>query len=108
MDEIAILLEARDPAANRHRFWRVRVDRDLFGLWNARVTFGRIGGGGRMIRYDFASKEAAHAFVRSGLLRRRGAVRRCGVAYQVIEAAPGGLVERIGFRGPAGQWASWV
>jgi hypothetical protein len=47
MEELAILLEARAPHLNRHRFWRVQVGRDLFGCWYARVTFGRIGSAGR-------------------------------------------------------------
>jgi len=87
MDELAILLEARAPESNRMRFWRVRVGRDLFGSWNARVTFGRIGGTGRTMRYDFEDRDEAHAFVRKGLKRRKGAPRRCGATYQLVEAS---------------------
>ncbi|ACB97300.1 WGR domain-containing protein [Beijerinckia indica] len=87
MEELAILLEARAPDLNRHRFWRVRIDRDLFGCWNARVTFGRIGGAGRTLRYDFEDQDEARAFVRKGLKRRQGAPRRCGVAYRLVEAS---------------------
>ena len=43
---------------------------------------------GRMIWRAFASEESARDFVRKGLRRRRSAVRRCGVAYRVIEATP--------------------
>ena len=89
MEELAILLEACAPRLNRHRFWRVRMGRDLFGLWHARVTFGRIGRSGRTLRYDFGSQEEAEAFVRAGLKRRRGAPRRCGAAYRLIEASTG-------------------
>ena len=92
MEELAILLEACAPRLNRHRFWRVRMGRDLFGLWQARVTFGRIGRPGRTLRYDFTSREEADAFVEAGLRRRRGAPKRCGAAYRLIEAStePGG------------------
>ena len=92
MEELAILLEACAPRLNRHRFWRVRMGRDLFGLWHARVTFGRIGRSGRTLRYDFGSQEEAKVFVKAGLRRRRGAPRRCGAAYRLIEAStePGG------------------
>ncbi|WP_051956113.1 WGR domain-containing protein [Beijerinckia mobilis] len=87
MDELAILLEARAPELNRMRFWRVRVGRDLFGSWNARVTFGRIGGAGRTMRSDFEDRDEARAFVRKGLKRRKGAQRRCGATYQLVEAS---------------------
>lgn len=89
MEDLAILLEASEPRLNRHRFWRIRMGRDLFGLWHARVTFGRIGRSGRTLRYDFGSQDEAEAFVRAGLKRRRGARRRCGAAYRLIETSPG-------------------
>ena len=95
MEELAILLEACAPRLNRHRFWRVQMGRDLFGLWHARVTFGRIGRSGRTLRYDFHSWEEAEAFVEAGLRRRRGAPKRCGAAYRLIEASgePDGLAD---------------
>lgn len=90
-DEIAILLQGRNPAANRHRAWRVEAGLDLFGKWIVRVSFGRIGCRGRTIAREFASEEEARNFVRNGLRRRRTAIRRCGVDYRVIEASPAAL-----------------
>jgi predicted DNA-binding WGR domain protein len=87
-DAITVVLRACDPALNRRRSWAVEAGLDLFGDWTARVSFGRIGGRGRMIWRAFASEESARDFVRKGLRRRRSAVRRCGVAYKVIEASP--------------------
>jgi hypothetical protein len=39
------------------------------------------------LRYDFTSREEADAFVEAGLRRRRGAPKRCGAAYRLIEAS---------------------
>ncbi|WP_018268669.1 WGR domain-containing protein [Methylosinus sp. LW4] len=88
MDEIAIALQGRNPEANRHRSWRVEAGRDLFGAWIVRVSFGRIGCGGRTFAREFGSEDEAHAYVRDGLRRRKGAVRRCGVEYRVVDASP--------------------
>ena len=43
IDDIAIELQAVDLAANRMRSWRVEAGPDLFGIWIAKVRFGRIG-----------------------------------------------------------------
>ncbi|WP_185966551.1 WGR domain-containing protein [Methylosinus sporium] len=91
MDEIAILLQGRNAEANRHRAWRVEAGRDLFGKWMVRVSFGRIGCRGRTFAREFASEDEACAYVRDGLRRRKGAVRRCGVEYRVIDASPAAL-----------------
>jgi predicted DNA-binding WGR domain protein len=90
-NEIAILLQGRNPAANCHRAWRVEAGLDLFGKWIVRVSFGRIGCRGRTIAREFASEEEARSFVRNGLRRRRSAVRRCGVDYRVVDASPAAL-----------------
>lgn len=98
MDEIAILLQGRNAEANRHRAWRVEAGRDLFGKWMVRVSFGRIGCRGRTFAREFASDDEARSFIRAGLRRRRGAARRCGVDYHVIEASPAAepLLEVVG------------
>jgi hypothetical protein len=81
-----IELQACAPAANCYRRWRVEVGPDLFGLWTARVTFGRIGRAGRTIRYEFSSEPELQAFLRNRLRRRASAERRIGVAYSVTRA----------------------
>ena len=103
MDDILIELHACDPATNRRRAWRVLAGADLFGVWTAQVTFGRIGAAGRIIGHTFADQAAAVAFVRRGLRRRATAVRRIGVAYRPIEAAPsaGDLLALTGLDRPA-------
>lgn len=98
VDEIAVVLQGQNPEGTRRRAWSVVAGRDLFGNWVARVSFGRIGCRGRTIPHEFASDEEARSFVRAGLRRRRGAARRCGVDYRVIEASPAAepLLEVVG------------
>ena len=88
MTDILIELRADDPARNRRRAWRVVAGADLFGLWVAYVSFGRIGAAGRTMRHEFASEAAAIRFVRRGLHRRATAVQRLGVPYRPVEASP--------------------
>ena len=86
-----VRLQAVDRTRNVFRAWRLEVGRDLFGLLTLRVTFGRTGTDGRTVT-KFAGEEAeARETARGLIIRRRGAPRRAGVAYQVVEQV--GLVE---------------
>ena len=89
MEELTILLEASEARLNCHRFWRADIGRDLFGDWRADIAFGRISGKGRTLSYGFATRQEAKAFVETALKRRRGALRRCGVAYRLVLADTG-------------------
>jgi len=42
IDEISIELQAKDPEVNRLRSWHVEAGPDLFGVWIAKVCFGRM------------------------------------------------------------------
>ena len=62
MAVIRIEMQACEPALNRYHSWRVVAGgggQDLFGHWNARVTFGRIGCPGRTKRHDLEDEAAA-------------------------------------------------
>ena len=83
-----IELQACDRERNRYRSWRVEADRDLFGRWNTRVTFGRIGCEGRTRRHDFANEADAAGFIRACLRRRGTAEKRLSIRYRVIDASP--------------------
>lgn len=83
-----IALEARAPALNRLRSWTLAADQDLFGQWQAVVTFGRIGQHGQARRHAFEDEAGLSRFVRRALLRRRSATRRIGVRYEAVEASP--------------------
>jgi len=83
-----ITLEARAPALNRLRSWTLAADQDLFGRWQAVVTFGRIGRHGQARRHAFEDEASLSRFVRRALLRRKSATRRIGVSYEAVEASP--------------------
>lgn len=54
-----ILLHQIDPARNRRRFYRLRLNRNLFGEPVLMREFGRIGQAGRIIEDRHRSAEAA-------------------------------------------------
>jgi hypothetical protein len=64
------------------------ADKDLFGRWQAVVTFRRIGRRGQARRHAFEDEAGLSRFVRRGLLRRRTATRRIGAGYEAVEASP--------------------
>lgn len=88
-------LHACDPARNLWRAYRVEAGRDLLGDWLVEVTFGRIGSGGRMVRYVAADEAGARRLARSCLQRRVSSPRRIGIPY-----------EELGRFDPTG-WANW-
>jgi predicted DNA-binding WGR domain protein len=75
-----IALEAHAPALNRFRSWTPTGDQDLFGRWQAVVTFGRIGRHGQASRHAFEDEAGLSRFVRSAILRRKSATPRIGVS----------------------------
>lgn len=77
-----IALVAIDPTRNIRRRWSVTVARDLFGHVLVETRWGRIGARGRMLTVSFPDEAGAARHVAALLARRRGAVRRIGVAYQ--------------------------
>lgn len=88
MTTITIELRACDRAANRYRSWRVEAGQDLFGRWNARITFGPIGCEGRTLRRDFHSRDEIEAFLLHCLRRRGTAEKRIAARYFLIGASP--------------------
>ena len=84
-------LQAVDRARNVYRVWRPEVGRDLFGLLTLRATFGRTGTDWRTVTKLAENAAEARETARRLIARRRGAPRRAGVAYQVVE--------QIGFEG---------
>ncbi len=76
------LLHACDPARKHWRAYRVEAGQDLLGDWLVEVTFGRIGPGGRIVRYVASNEADARGLARACLRRRASAPRRIGVAYE--------------------------
>ena len=98
------LLHACDPARNHWRSYRVEAGRDLLGDWLVEVTFGRIGPGGRTVRYVAADEAGARKTTLACLRRRASAPRRIGVAYRELSrfdpagwttAARSALIDRL-------------
>ncbi len=89
-----IELVAIEPARNTRRRWRVAAYRDLFGQVMIETGWGRIGAKGRELVHSFADEDAAQAYVRRLLARRRRAPRRIGAAYHPLAdiQAAGGTV----------------
>jgi predicted DNA-binding WGR domain protein len=91
MESFHIRLEARDPARNHYRAYRIDAGTDLLGDWLVDVTYGRIGSPGRRIRHVASEEADARKIVRHCLQRRSSAPRRIGVGYQLRELADPGL-----------------
>ena len=67
-----IRIERREPKHNRHRFYRMYVQPDLFGGCALFREWGRIGTAGRQVREVFADEgQAADALVSVFRKKRR-------------------------------------
>lgn len=87
------MLEASNPERGHLRAYRLEAGIDLFGDWLVDVTYGRIGAGGRTIRYLARDEAEAKKLVRQSLERRDTARKRIGVGYQIKELSdPAGWV----------------
>jgi hypothetical protein len=103
LSERCVTLQAVDRARNVFRSWRCEIERDLFGVAVISVTFGRTGSPGRTVRRAVRDESAAFAQLRKALARRATSVRRCGVAYRVVECV--GL--DVGDRGRTAAVPDW-
>jgi hypothetical protein len=83
MSSLRLRLEARAPALRCHRAYEITVGQDLFGIWIAELTYGRIGAAGRTKTRSFARIEDAAFAVNASLSRRATLPRRLGVAYRL-------------------------
>src|SRR5262245_7513972 len=88
---LTIAFEAHNEEKNHHRHYSVTVGRDLLDAWTVAIRYGRIGQGGRELRYAAAEPEAIRAIIRDRLRRRLSAPKRIGCPYQLaaFSAAPG-------------------
>lgn len=84
---LTLTLEAHHPVADCHRWYEVRVGRDLLGDWTVCLAYGRTGQAGQQRRFAGASAEELQARVRAHLLRRLSAPWRIGCPYRVTSVA---------------------
>ena len=98
MLDFRITLEARNPARQCFRQYRVEAGTDLFGVWVVEISSGRIGTAGRSRSYVLRDEGGARHLAQSILKRRASAPRRIGVAYHIRELIdPAGVGRGLGF-----------
>jgi len=78
---LSVTLEAHLPERNLHRFYEIRIGRDLFGVWILTVRFGRVGHWGRTATFSSPDRTHLYAELRPLLLRRLSAPQRIGCKY---------------------------
>jgi WGR domain len=96
--DFRITLEARNPARQCSRQYRVEAGTDLFGVWVVEISYGRIGTAGRSRSYVLRDEGEARHLAQIILKRRASAPRRIGVAYRIRELIdPAGVGRGLGF-----------
>ncbi len=86
MNTLRLRLEARSPALRCDRAYEITVGQDLFSIWVAEMTYGRISTVGRTKTRSFTRTEDAAAAVDASLRRRTTLPRRLGVPYRLRRA----------------------
>lgn len=81
----AAWMKAVDAERNILRHYALRCSRDLFGVWCVDVDWGRIGQRPNFRRDTFADEAEARRRVKELLRRRKSAIQRIGVGYEVLE-----------------------
>ena len=94
MTALRLRLEARAPALRCHRAYEITVGRDLFGIWVAEMTYGRIGAVGRTKTRSFTRIEDAAAAVTCSLRRRATLPHRLGVDIDFAASSYGNMGQR--------------
>lgn len=84
-DLLTINFEARNPARNHHRRYRISIGRDLLADWTVTISHGRAGQVGQVQQFAASDPEVVRAIVRARLLRRLSAPSRIGCEYAVLE-----------------------
>jgi predicted DNA-binding WGR domain protein len=72
-DLLTITFEAHNSHKNHHRRYQFMVGRDLLSDWTIAIRYGRIGQGGRVIRYAAAEARDMQSVIRDRLRRRLSA-----------------------------------
>ncbi|MCQ4159972.1 WGR domain-containing protein [Roseomonas sp. GC11] len=70
---LSLLLHRHEPARNMDRFYRLRVQRELFGGWSLLREWGRRGASGQVRQDHYAAEGEARA---AGLALARRKLRR--------------------------------
>jgi len=68
----ATILHRTDPARNMRRFYRLDVQRDLFGAWGVIREWGRIGQAGRVRVDPYPTETEAAAWMQRQRAAKQG------------------------------------
>ncbi len=82
---LRLRLEAHNPDRNHHRWYEVRLGRDLFGQWVVTIGFGRAGFAGQTLVHSDADAGVVRDIIRHYLDRRASAPGRIGCEYRVCD-----------------------
>jgi predicted DNA-binding WGR domain protein len=80
---LSLVMQAHSPERNHHRQYQVRVGKDLFDQWTARITYGRVGTRGKECCFVSREPNELIRIIRQKLLARLSAPRRIGCSYVV-------------------------
>ncbi len=88
---LTVAFEAHNATLNHHRRYEVTLGQDLLDDWTVAIRYGRVGQGGRLLRFASAKPDEIRGIIRDRLLRRLSAPRRIGCPYRlaVFSTAPG-------------------
>lgn len=92
MDNLLTLaFEAHNAEMNRHRSYEVVLGQDLLDDWTVAIRYGRVGQGGRILRFASPKSDEIRGIIRDRLRRRLSAPKRIGCSYRlaVFSTAPG-------------------
>lgn len=82
---LAITLTANNSNQNHHRFYNIRIGRDLFGDWTMICQFGRAGTRGREVHHAAMNIRDLQRLLQISLKRRLSAPKRIGCPYELTE-----------------------
>lgn len=88
---LTVAFEAHSAERNHHRRYEVVLGQDLLDDWTVAIRYGRVGQGGRVLRFASPRREEVRAVIRDRLQRRLSAPRRIGCPYRLatLSTAPG-------------------
>lgn len=82
-----IQLRAKYPPKNIYRWYKIRVDKNLFGEWCLYLSYGRIGQRGQLKLSFWNDLSLLLRQLKSILRKRLNATKRIGCNYEIISFA---------------------
>lgn len=88
---LTVAFEAHNAERIHHRRYEVVLGKDLLDDWTVTIRYGRVGQGGRLLRFASPRPGDIRAVIRDRLRRRLSAPKRIGCPYRlaVFSTTPG-------------------